>query len=55
MPIDYRELLIKYIEYIVEMEGTDYLGYERRPPIFSESEWDKLCELAEEETNYADA
>lgn len=47
-PIDYRELLIKYIEYIGEMEGTDYLGYEKHHPIFSKSEWDVLRELAKE-------
>jgi len=40
--IDYRKLLMKYIQYIVEMEGTDYLGYDRRPPIFSGPEWNEL-------------
>jgi len=51
--IDYRRLLVKYIRYIVEMEGTDYLGYEQRNPIFSEVEWNELRKLTEEEIDYA--
>jgi len=54
--IDYRKLLMKYIQYIVEMEGTDYLGYVRCPSILSEPEWNELRRLAaSKELDHADA
>jgi hypothetical protein len=48
--IDHRKLLMKYIQYIIEMEGTDYLGYDDCST-FSEPEWNELRRLAIKEVN----
>lgn len=42
---DYKKLLAKYIQYIKEIEGTDYLGYDYIPTPFTEAEWDELRKL----------
>ena len=48
--MDYKKLLVKYIRYIVEQEGTDFLGprYYVSDIGFSKVEWDELGKLAEE-------
>ncbi len=44
--MDYKSLLEKYIQYVVDCEGIDYLGvYEKRycsDVKFSEAEWTEL-------------
>jgi len=44
---DYRKLLMKYINYIGLLEGTDFLDH-RTGPGFTEEEWKELIKLSEE-------
>ena len=48
--MDYEILLKKYIQYIKDAEGTDYICiHDRRHEsdvVFSEDEWGRLCEIA---------
>jgi hypothetical protein len=45
--MDFRELLKKYIDYVAEMEGTDFLGhYGSNKEFFTEEEWRILTELS---------
>lgn len=46
--IDYRDLLIKYIEHVAAEEGTTYLVEWKRPDRrFSDEEWAELGRLAD--------
>lgn len=47
MPIDYRELLMKYITHVGEEEGIDFLSCDK-PSYISGEEWDELQKLSEE-------
>jgi len=47
--IDYRCLLIKYINHIEEIEHSDYITYcSQRHPDISDEEWEELKNLAKE-------
>lgn len=48
MDIDYKALLVKYIEHVTECEGTDFLssGWYFDETIFSKDEWELLQELS---------
>jgi len=49
--MNYKELLRKYIRYIYECEGTDFLDVLEKSDFinitFTEDEWDELLKLAE--------
>ena len=49
---DYEELLRKYIQYVRDCEGTDFIEGAAIPKhetdvMFTESEWEKLLELSQ--------
>lgn len=47
--IDYRALLIKYIDHVGQEEGTVFLTNWKRPPErFTDAEWSELGRLADE-------
>lgn len=48
--IIYRELLKKYIDFVGEMEGTDFIhsNYKWMQPYFTEDEWKELIKLSTE-------
>ena len=50
--VDYRKLLMKYIEYVALLEGTDFLGGHHVGIGFTEEEWKELIAVSEEA--YAD-
>ena len=47
--MDYKSLLKKYMKYIYDHEGTDYLGYPKPEPVsvvpFTDREWGELNQL----------
>ena len=49
--IDYKALLKKYIQYIVDVEGSDYIEPHDNRAFsdvrFTNEEWEKLKEIAE--------
>ena len=49
-PIDFRELLKKYITHIVEHEGTDFLDEWNKSDsgLFSDEEWKELVLIRNE-------
>ncbi len=56
-PIDYRELLCKYIDFVGNYEGTDFLDraapYVRAPRHqFTDDEWAELQTLGDEVANH---
>ena len=47
--IDYKALLLKYINHVAENEGVTFIKDTwRNEDIFSESEWDELVKLDDE-------
>lgn len=42
--MDYRDLLLKYINHVGEEEGTTFLSWDRHDH-FTEEEWDELQRL----------
>lgn len=48
--MNYKELLIKYLEYVHNCEGTDFVSstpYRLADEFFTEKEWEELRNLAE--------
>lgn len=51
--MDYRTLLLKYIVFVGEEEGTDFIQEWRRPPgEFFDDEWIELELLASEADSF---
>jgi hypothetical protein len=44
--MDYRALLLKYINHVGECEGVTFIAdHHRRPDLFTDEEWAELCRL----------
>ena len=54
MVIDYRELLMKYIEHVGECEGVTFMSkcHEPRTGLFTTEEWEELQRLDGESEKY---
>jgi hypothetical protein len=51
--IDYKHLLKKYMQHIIDEEGVSYIrNYFRNTEIFTEEEWQTLKQIEEEEEIY---
>jgi len=47
--MDYRVLLLKYINHVGRIEGTDFLGdFYSSVGFFTQEEWDEINKLGEE-------
>lgn len=52
MPIDYRELLMKYINHVGEQEGVTFIRGRKKPEYITGTEWETLEELDGESEKY---
>lgn len=46
--VDHRSLLARYMSYVGEQEGTDFVGGSPKPDKFTDAEWAELQRLASE-------
>lgn len=53
--MDYRELLMKYIEHVGEEEGITFINRQPREGLFSDEEWAELERLELESDKYRPA
>ena len=50
--MNYRELLIKYINMVGEEEGVSFIDHDFKPIDFTEEEWEEMKKLDDESREY---